>query len=209
MRLSRLGSGWEPLIGQVAAAIAPALGAPPADVLARYLDLVVEWNARIDLTAARGPGELVDLFVADALVLATHARAEQWVDVGSGAGAPGLPLALIAPELRVTLVEPRSKRVAFLRSALGTLARTDVQVTRARCDELEDASFDHAVARATLPPDEWLREGARIARRGVWVLIARDEPPSLAGWRADADVHYRWPLTGVERRALRYVPVET
>jgi 16S rRNA G527 N7-methylase RsmG len=120
-----------------------------------WLDGIVEWNARIDLTAARSDDELVDLMVADALVLSRHvAEAARVVDVGSGAGAPGLALAILRPDLDVTLVEPLDKRVAFLRTSIG-------------------------------------------------------DAPALGGWLAADDLRYRWALTDVERRAVRYVPEAT
>jgi 16S rRNA (guanine527-N7)-methyltransferase len=173
--------------------------------MCRYLSLVRTWNARHDLTAARDDDEFVDLFVADAVVLATHAHAEEhWVDVGSGAGAPGLPLGLLRPDLSITLVEPRAKRVAFLRSALGSLGAT-MSVKRSRGEDLEESAFEVAVSRATLSPPDWSALGVRLARASVWVLLAQAEPPAQPGWRADLDVRYRWPLTGAERRAVRLV----
>ena len=208
MALSRPGSGWEPLTERALSALGSS--APPGfhAAMALLLDLVCDWNARIDLTAARSPEELVDLFVADAAVIARETRSapgERWVDVGSGAGAPAIPLALLLPELSLALVEPRQKRVAFLRSAVGALELSGVSVRRGRSQDLPAAELDVALSRATLAPDEWLAEGARLATRAVWVLLARGEPPAHAGLRADVDVEYVWPLTGAERRALRYV----
>ena len=103
------------------------LGTPPhvAQQLAVYCDLVVAWNQRVDLTAARSADELVDLLLADALAIASAlptVAGERWLDVGSGVGAPGIPLALLLP-LNMTLIEPREKRVAFLRTAVGSLSR--------------------------------------------------------------------------------------
>jgi 16S rRNA (guanine527-N7)-methyltransferase len=97
----------------------------------------------------------------------------RWVDVGSGIGAPGLPLALLAPGVDVTLVEPRAKRVSFLRTAIGTLGLDNVRVERSRSDVLAARSFDVAISRATMPPPDWLAEGARLSRQRVWVLLAR------------------------------------
>ncbi len=183
--------------------------------LGRYLSLVVEWGARMDLTAARSTEELVDLSLADAAVIAREELAcgacpERWVDVGTGGGAPGIPLLLLlgdrVPLLSGTLVEPRTKRVAFLRSCVGELGLERVDVLRARSEVLPPRSAGAAVARATLPPPEWLEEGARLATDAVWLLLAREAPPSRAGWVVERDVSYRWPLTGAERRALRYVP---
>lgn len=206
--MPRSASEWSLLVsralsGEGGLAVQGATAAA-VEALGQYLALVSEWGDRHDLTAARGDAELVDLFVADAAVLAGHATPGSWVDVGSGAGAPGLPLALLRPDLTMTLVEPRAKRVAFLRTAVGTFA-PGVTVQRSRSEGLPDLSHDVALSRATLPPAEWLAEGARIARREVWVLLAQAEPPALPGWRADRDLAYRWPLTGVERRAVRFV----
>src|SRR5262245_27869803 len=109
-----------------------ALGAGLDDAARRTLGgwvaLVSAWNARVDLTAARGPDELVDLMLADALVLAAHVPpGARVVDVGAGAGAPGLGLAVARPDLRVTLVEPLQKRVAFLRTVLGSVLPPDAR----------------------------------------------------------------------------------
>jgi 16S rRNA (guanine527-N7)-methyltransferase len=171
--------------------------------IVRYLDDVAEWNQRTDLTAARSPEELVDLTLADALVVTRSAApAGTWIDVGSGAGAPGLVVALLLPTCPVTLVEPRDKRVAFLRSVVGRLGLVNVTVVRGRSEGVK-TEFDVALSRATLPPREWLAEGARLAR-SVWVLVAREEAPTLPGFVVVEDIRYEWPLTSVERRAVRY-----
>jgi 16S rRNA (guanine527-N7)-methyltransferase len=223
--LRPLGPAWLPLCDAAVDALArggldlralwptPVLRREALERLGGLLDRVAVWNARIDLTAARSERELVDLYLADALVLAAHAAAnplapgERWVDIGSGAGAPGLALGLLwlAPEL--TLVEPRQKRVAFLRSAAGTLAaRPPVSVSEGRSNEVAAQSHDVAISRATFSPAEWLREGARLARRRVWVLIARASPPELEGWSCRVAIDYEWPLTQAPRRALAYTP---
>jgi 16S rRNA (guanine527-N7)-methyltransferase len=180
--------------------------APANQVIARYLDELVVWNRKTDLTAARSVEELVDLTVGDAAVIAGGSEdSGDWIDVGAGAGAPGLVLAMLLPSIRMTLVEPKDRRVAFLRSVIGKLGLERVTVVRGRSDGLGAGAWDIALSRATLPPPLWLEEGARLARRAVWVLVARDEPPTLPGWRADADLRYELALTGASRRAVRYV----
>lgn len=148
-----------------------------------YLDLLATWNARLDLTAAKTREAMRDLLVTDAEVLALHVgKGARVVDVGSGAGAPGLPLAILRPDLQVTLVEPLGKRTAFLRTVIGSLGRTDVRILQARGEAVEEGAFDEAVSRATLPPAEWLALGLRLVRpKGrVWLLIAREKPPDTA-----------------------------
>jgi 16S rRNA (guanine527-N7)-methyltransferase len=176
--------------------------------LRSWLDLLVTWNAKLDLTAARSTEELVDLMVADALVLAGNlGSSADVVDVGSGAGAPGLPLALLRPDLKVTLVEPLVKRVSFLRTVLAAVDRLDVRLERGHGESLVERgeSFDVAVSRATLPPAEWLPLAERLARDEAWVLLAREEPPAAtARFDLDRTVDYTWPLTGAQRRAAKY-----
>jgi 16S rRNA (guanine527-N7)-methyltransferase len=220
--LRALGKAWGPLLEAAVGALAPHVDLSPVwptqadrrlplERVARLLDLVALWNARVDLTAARDERELCDLYLVDALVLAARVRRaapgsglpETWLDVGSGAGAPGLVLQLLEPELPLTLVEPRLKRIAFLRTAVGTLG-VKTSLKEQRSDALADHCADVAVSRATFSPEEWLAEGARLARRRVWVLLARATTPALVGWRVAEELEYRWPLTGVSRRAVAF-----
>lgn len=200
-------------IERVAATLSQDISREALEGLAAWVELIETVNRRTDLTAARSRDELVDLMVTDALVLApTFGRGASVVDVGTGAGAPGLGVAIVRPDLRVALVEPLEKRVAFLRSAVGTVlverARTPElpRVMRLKGEELRGReTFDAAISRATLSPPDWLALGSEIAPSGeVWTLLAQAEAPVLAGWTADHDVEYRWPLTGVDRRAVRY-----
>jgi 16S rRNA (guanine527-N7)-methyltransferase len=202
--------------------LAPALGVIGArssafERLGRLLDRVIQWNKRLDLTAAKDERQLVDLYLPDALILAAvalergaaagggaPARRALWLDIGSGGGAPGLVLQLLEPALELWLVEPRAKRVAFLRSAAGSLELAGLRVDAKRVEDLPDACCDVALSRATFAPDEWLAHGARLARRGVWVLLARGAEPVLPGWQPARAVDYLWPFSGAERRAVLY-----
>lgn len=210
MPLARLGNGWLPRIERVLREVPASCGlsltleAEAQAQLVTWLDLVVAWSERVDLTAARDADTLVDLLLADAVLLASTPLSGDVVDVGSGVGAPAIPLAILRPSLRLTLVEPRERRAAFLRTSFGTLSRPDLRLLRARSMEVENDSVDVAISRATLPPPLWLREGARIAKRSVWVLLGQDEPPALSSWHLDLDLSYDWPLTGGRRRAVRY-----
>jgi 16S rRNA (guanine527-N7)-methyltransferase len=210
MPLARLGNGWLPRIERVLREVPTSAGLSlrlEGDVhqqLVSWLDLVVAWSERVDLTAARDADTLVDLLLADAALLAATEPSGAVIDVGSGVGAPAIPLAVLRPTLTMTLVEPRERRAAFLRTSCGTLSRPDIRLLRARSMEVNNGAVDVAISRATLPPPLWLREGARIAKHSVWVLLGQDEPPTLSEWIPDLDLSYDWPLTGGRRRAVRY-----
>jgi 16S rRNA (guanine527-N7)-methyltransferase len=187
---------------------------PSRPGLDTWLTLLRQWNARIDLTAARSDAELEDLMLADAAVLATASigdalllpPAARVVDVGTGAGAPGLGLALLRPDLKVTLVEPLAKRVSFLRTVIGTLGRTDIVVLRERGEDLAKKSsgaWDVAISRATLAPTTWVPLGLTLAS-SAWALLAKEAPPEIAGATLTDDIDYAWPRPGAARRAARY-----
>jgi 16S rRNA (guanine527-N7)-methyltransferase len=191
-----------------AKALGTALDATAQAHVGAWLARLEEWNARIDLTAARSEDELVDLMLADALVLAPRIPpAAHLVDVGTGAGAPGLALALLRPDLHVTLVEPLGKRASFLRTVIGEVGRVDITLERAHGEALAKTSaWSVAVSRATIRPSEWLALGTRLASPGgiVWVLLADDEAPRHPRAQMEIDLAYVWPLTGAPRRALGY-----
>lgn len=172
--------------------------------LSLWLSEMQRWNKTHDLTAAKTEIDLVELMVADALMLACHMpQAASVVDVGTGPGAPGLALAILRPDISMLLVEPRQKRVGFMRSCLGQpVLRTEldrIKIHGGRSDELEEATFDEGISRATFAPDEWLIEGRRLARKGVWLLLTGDAPQPDVGesWE------YTLPSSGAGRRLVR------
>jgi 16S rRNA (guanine527-N7)-methyltransferase len=174
--------------------------------IATWLRLLCEWNARMDLTAARTAEELVELMLLDAVTISADlAPRTSVVDVGTGAGAPGLAVALLRPDLRVTLCEPLAKRASFLRTVLGSVHRTDVTLVAKRGEEL-GREWDVAMSRATLAPPEWLELGSRLVKAGgdVWVLLANAEPPASRGARLVDVKTYESTETHATRRAARY-----
>lgn len=174
--------------------------------LTQYVELVQSFNRKMDLTAARSDDELVDLLVADAAIIAPRVEMKaKLVDIGSGAGAPGMPVALLRPDLDVTLVEPLAKRVMFLRTAVGRLSlpgKLVARVERARAEELiHEPRFGVALSRATFAPEKWREVGAQLVQPSgeIWVLVTGEAPP-MEG--ASEDIAYEWPLTGAKRRAI-------
>jgi 16S rRNA (guanine527-N7)-methyltransferase len=199
-------------LGSLAFSTAQASGVTlDADAQARlvaWLTRLEEWNARTDLTAARSREELIDLMLADALMLTGRLpERASLLDVGTGAGAPGLALALMRPDLRVTLVEPRAKRASFLRMVVGEANRADVTIVRGRGEAMRGQRlWDVAVSRATLRPAAWLDLATQLVVPGgtAWVFLAKEEAPSHPRAVLESDVAYAWPRTGVLRRALGY-----
>ena len=130
----------------IADLLTPYLPDPPATLfpqLSTYLDLLLKWNARTNLTAIRDPEEIVRRHFGESLFAARHLNPTTpdpgpmtLPDFGSGAGFPGLPIALLRPHLQVTLAESQNKKAAFLREAVRTLNLPNVEVWAARVEVL-------------------------------------------------------------------------
>ena len=177
-----------------------------------YLQLLALWNRKLDLSGAKTASAQVEVLLVDPLVLATCGQVPERarvIDVGSGAGSPALPLALLRPDLTVSCVEPMRKRVAFLRTVVGSLGLADrVQVLEQRLDEQgplpAGVPFDMACSRATFAPERWLPLGLRLAGR-VCVLAGSASPPlAPAGSRIVGRVPYAVPSSGAPRAIVVY-----
>ena len=129
------------------------LGTESAPALAAYAGLVLERNQVMNLTAITEPGAFAALHLLDSLALIPLAELEAGsaVDVGTGAGFPGVPLAIALPPLHVTLLDSLGKRVDFLRESCGALGLKNTACIHARAEEFAGErreSFDFAVSRA-------------------------------------------------------------
>lgn len=122
----------------------------------KYMELLIEWNEKINLTAIKNPSEIVEKHFYDSLLLieTIHLDSQKLIDIGSGAGLPGIPLKIAFPNLKVTLLEPTGKRVTFLNIVIQELALVDILTLNDRAENitaLQRESFDIAVARAVAP----------------------------------------------------------
>lgn len=175
------------------------LDAALADPLARYLALMLRWNAAYNLTAIRDPRDMVVKHLLDSLAMApAMAALPTLADLGTGPGLPGIPLAIATPGLRVTLVESNGKKARFMREALRTLDLDNAEVAESRIEALDrPGQFAAITARALATLPQILALGGHLlAPDGVLLAMkgARpdDEIAALpAGW-AVRDVQ---PLT--------------
>jgi 16S rRNA (guanine527-N7)-methyltransferase len=159
----------------------------------RFCRLLLKWNAHVNLTGARTVAEVVGEHVVDGFAMARLVPpGSSVVDVGAGGGLPGLAFAILRPDARLTMVEPRAKRVAFLHAAVRESQLGSTAVFRGRADALARSGFDVAASRATFPPEEWLRVGLGLVRPGGLVLVFAGDPwsPEDSSLRAVNELHY-------------------
>lgn len=146
--------------------------------LETYLDLLVRWNRRMNLTGIRAPRRMVRELFGESLYISRVVDLQGWlVDVGSGAGFPGLALKLAAPALRVTLIESRRKKCAFLKEAVRACGFTTSEVVNERFESWAkrypgQVEADIITTRAVEVGGKLLGEMRRIVRKSGTVVIA-------------------------------------
>ena len=147
-----------------------------SDALRLYLDELTRWGAHTNLVGSTEPDAL-RRHVEDSLAAADYLpEGSEIVDLGSGAGFPGVPLALSRPDLRVTLVEIRERRVNFLRHVVRTLDLCQIRVERLRIEDSPSSLFEYVLLRAVAPPPRAFDLGRHWAMPGgeVWIWAGED-----------------------------------
>ena len=120
-----------------------------AEKFLHYLQLLQQWNKVFNLTAIRDPQEMVLLHILDSLSVNPYLHGSRIIDVGTGAGLPGIPLALVNPDKHFVLLDSNSKKTRFLTQALAELKIKNAEVVHARCEDFQpNTGFDSIISRA-------------------------------------------------------------
>ena len=195
-----------------------ALPAAAMDQLARYLDLLVKWNRVYNLTAIRDEAKLVSHHVLDSLAVVSHLPDGNIVDIGSGAGLPGIPIAIACPGRAVTLLDSNHKKGAFLKQAIAELGLATSQVVIERVEAYRPSeSFKTVISRAFSDLADFVRlaghlcatDGVMIAMKG---LHPDDEIARLpSSWPVEKTLRLEIPQLDASRHLvfLRSVPITT
>ena len=185
------------------AALGLALAPAQVDALLDYLALLSRWNAVYNLTAVRDPREMVVRHLLDSLAIAPHVRGADIADLGSGAGLPGIPLAIADRDRHVYLVESNGKKARFLREVLRRLELANATVIEARAESAPVPSPSGAVTARALAalPELALLAGRWLAPGGALYAMKgpdhRDEVAALpAGWSVAAT--HRLAIPGLD-----------
>ncbi len=141
--------------------------------LERYLALIAKWNKVTNLTSVDKPEQMVVVHLLDSLSIQSHLSGNRILDVGSGAGLPGIPLALINEDKDFILLDANGKKTRFMLQATIELGIKNVEVVQARVQDFE-GQFDHALCRAFTSTDDFVNacshllapEGSLLAMKG-------------------------------------------
>lgn len=166
-------------LAQGLASLGAVLDAAAQARLVAYLCLIEKWNRVHNLTAVREPEKMVILHLLDSLAVLPHvAGARTLLDVGTGAGLPGIPLAIARPDLAVTLLDASHKKAAFLRQAKAELGLANIDVV---CDRVENwhppTAYDIVVSRAFAELADFVAQAAHLLAPGGTMLAMKGVHP--------------------------------
>jgi len=120
-----------------------------ATQLVQLVELLTKWNKAYNLTSVRDPSQMLVKHIMDSIVVSPHLQGNSFIDVGTGPGLPGLPLAILNPEKRFVLLDSLGKRMRFIRQAILSLGLKNVEIVQSRVEEYQpEVGFDCVLSRA-------------------------------------------------------------
>ncbi|MEZ5564199.1 MAG: 16S rRNA (guanine(527)-N(7))-methyltransferase RsmG [Gammaproteobacteria bacterium] len=193
-----------------------ALGIPADDELiyrlADFLRLLAKWNQAWNLTSIRDPLAMVPLHILDSLTVRPLLAGQRILDVGCGAGLPGIPLALTEPAREFTLLDATLKKIRFVRQAIGTLKLRNARAEHSRIEDYAAVPpFDTVLCRAFAALPDFIRGAERLLAPDGQFLALKGKLPAVeidalpAGWRAAAVTPVTVPGLDAERHIIRVV----
>lgn len=180
-----------------------------AEQLIRLLDELDEWNQRMNLTAIRERGAQITKHLLDSLSVQPFVHGGRVLDVGTGAGFPGLPLAIVNPSLDFTLLDSTAKKLKFIEHAASLLELSNVQTVHTRAENYRPAQrFDIVVSRAVGPVEQFVKWAGHLCAGGGRLLAMQGRAPAAAvaklpsGWKLAAVHRLTVPALDEERHLV-------
>jgi 16S rRNA (guanine527-N7)-methyltransferase len=173
-------------------ALGQDLPAESIDKLTMLVGELTRWNKRINLTAIRDPDAMVSGHILDSLAVRSLLEGRRVLDVGTGAGFPGLPLAIAEPQIEFELLDSNGRKISFVRHVIGELGLQNVVAKKARAEDYAPAErFDTVIARALASIPRLLElaghlireEGVLLALKGKHPAAELEAIEALPGWK--------------------------
>lgn len=176
-----------------------------------YLALLHKWNKVYNLTAIRDPQQMVSSHLLDSLSVLSHLWPGRWLDVGCGAGLPGVVLAIAQPDWRFTMLDSNSKKTSFVQQAIIDLELPNASVLCARVEEWQPAErFDGIISRAYTELGGFLRSTRHLmAEHGRWAAMKGSPEQELAGIPGGCTIDRVIPLQVPGLHAARSLIIAT
>jgi 16S rRNA (guanine527-N7)-methyltransferase len=192
-----------------AAQLGVPLGARQGEQLQRLLDELQQWSGAYNLTALEDRDAMLTLHLLDSLSASPFLQGADIADIGTGAGFPGLPLAIAHPERRFTLIDSTAKKIRFVAHAARNLGLANVQPLQARFEAPPSAlHFDTVIARAVAALPELVRDAAALCGPDTRIVAMKGRLPTAelaalpTGWRAEKTAAVKVPGLDAERHVI-------
>lgn len=150
----------------------------PSEPLIKYLQLLEKWNKTYNLTAIRDFNEMVSRHLLDSLALSPWVQGNSLLDVGTGPGLPGIPIALTHPNLKITLLDSNGKKVSFLKEVKRQLGIQNIEIVQTRAEKFKPAhTFDIITSRAFSDLAQFIQWTKHlISPQGTWLAMKGQIP---------------------------------
>ncbi|MDP1682325.1 MAG: 16S rRNA (guanine(527)-N(7))-methyltransferase RsmG [Burkholderiales bacterium] len=179
--------------------------------LLNYIALIVKWNKVYNLTAVREPEAMIGHHLLDSLAVLPHLTGVQrLIDVGSGAGLPGIPLAIARPDMQIALLDSNHKKTTFMRQACLELGLTNAEVVCERVENWQPQDkYDTVISRAYSELKEFVRLSAHLVAKGGKLYAMKGLYPTeeITQLKAGAKVEAVMPLTVPGLEAQRHLVI--
>ena len=174
------------------------------DLLIHYVEMLNKWNKAYNLTAVRDPSEMLIKHIMDSLVVSPYLVGNTFIDVGTGPGLPGIPLAIINPDKQFDLVDSLGKRIRFLKQVQFELKLTNIQPIQSRIEEYNEKKFDGVISRAFASLQDMLTWCKHLPNQqgSFYALKGSDLDEIPEGFTLKQNIKLTIPGLSAERRLM-------
>ena len=174
------------------------------DLLIDYVEMLNKWNKAYNLTAVRDPSEMLIKHIMDSLVVSPYLVGNTFIDVGTGPGLPGIPLAIINPDKKFDLVDSLGKRIRFLKQVQFELKLKNIQPIQSRIEEYNEKKFDGVISRAFASLQDMLTWCKHLPNQqgSFYALKGSDLDEIPEGFTLKQNIKLTIPELNAERRLM-------
>ena len=201
-------AGWKARLDSGAKTLGVELGESQVEILWRYGVMLRERNEHVNLTSIVSPEGILQLHMLDSLTLVPHlGDARRIIDVGTGGGFPGIPLAVAQPQREFTLIDGTQKKIRFVNEAIDQLGITNAKAVAVRAEDLDEPKYDAVIVRAVGNLANVLHNAGHLVAPEGWLIAMKGRHPAEElsavprGWRAKVSV-LRVPGLDAERHVV-------